>query len=147
VAWSAGKAGTARRGGDRKHGEAVLRVHHRVIGIGKALRQQHQQFVRTVTQRDAGYRHAELARQTLLQRGTERIGITPDVFEHARGGTHRKRAWAKRVLVGTEFGQHAAELQAQCRKVMTGIVGTQRRRRPVGERGCIERGGHGKATG
>src|SRR5690348_2492979 len=101
--------------------------------ICETLRDQHQQLMRTIAQRDAFRAHAQVRRKRSLQCEATRIGIAVALVQRPAHCIQRSRAWAERIFVRPELGNLRAEALAQRRQVMAGIVIAQTRGGGIGQ--------------
>ena len=89
------------RGGrsDREHGEAEFGKHDRCVRVGETLRDQHQQFVRTVAERDLRRIDAQMNGQGGFQRAALRVRIAQHFGQCSLYRGKRRRTGAQRILV------------------------------------------------
>jgi hypothetical protein len=141
----ADRLGARRRRADREHGESILRIHDRGLRIRKALRDQHQQLMRAVAERDLRRLDVEVCGKCALERAALGIRIAVDVGQRRGDRRGGRAAGAERGFVGAEFDEPLAVFPAQRRQVMARVVGAQCARRRVREADDIA--AHSSATG
>ena len=131
--------GKGRGGRNGKHREPELRKHDRVLRIRKTLRQQHQQFVRPVAQRDAFHVDREVLRKGSLQLHATWIGIAEGFGQRRTHRLQRTRTGTERILVRAQFRDRDAEAFPHRGQVVPGIVSAQLHGRGVDKARSIER--------